>query len=53
MQMRLTDKEIASRLTLSIVTVKRHATNLYAKLGVSRRWDAVAKAESLGLLRLD
>jgi LuxR family maltose regulon positive regulatory protein len=53
MRMRLTDKEIASRLTLSIVTVKRHATNLYAKLGVNRRWDAVAKAELLGLLPPD
>lgn len=53
MRMRLTDKEIASRLVISIVTVKRHATNIYVKLGVNRRWDAVAKAERLGLLPHD
>ena len=50
MRQRLSDKEIAARLVVSVPTVKRHATNIYAKLGVNRRWDAVVKAEALGLL---
>ncbi|MFN8379694.1 MAG: LuxR C-terminal-related transcriptional regulator [Anaerolineae bacterium] len=53
MSQRLTDKEIASRLSISPKTVKRHAANLYGKLGVSRRWDAVEKAFQLGMLPID
>jgi ATP/maltotriose-dependent transcriptional regulator MalT len=30
--------------------VKRHAANVYQKLGVNKRWDAVAKAEALRIL---
>lgn len=37
-------KEIARRLNVSTVTVKRHTANIYGKLGVNSRWDAVAKA---------
>lgn len=47
---RLSNKEIASRLVLSNTTVKRHTINIYGKLGVDRRWDAVVKAEALGIL---
>jgi LuxR family maltose regulon positive regulatory protein len=47
---RLSNKEIAHRLGLAPTTVKRHTVNLYGKLGVNKRWDAVIKAESLGLL---
>lgn len=47
---RLSDKEIARALSLATGTVHRHTANIYAKLGVSRRWDAVAKAQALGLL---
>ena len=47
---RLSNKEIAYRLGLSPTTVKRHTVNLYCKLGVNKRWDAVLKAEALGLL---
>jgi LuxR family maltose regulon positive regulatory protein len=47
---RLSNKEIAYRLGLSPTTVKRHTVNLYGKLGVNKRWDAVLKAEVLGLL---
>lgn len=51
MRERLSDKEIAARLSISIGTVKRHSANLYGKLGVNRRWDAVSHAEELGILR--
>ena len=47
---RLTDKEIAKALTISPVTVKRHATNIYGKLQANGRHGAVAKAIRLGLL---
>jgi LuxR family maltose regulon positive regulatory protein len=47
---RLSNKEIAHLLGLSTLTVKRHTANLYGKLGVNRRWDAVISAEALGLL---
>ena len=47
---RLSNKEIAHRLVLSPMTVKRHLVNLYGKLGVNKRWDAVIKAEALGIL---
>jgi LuxR family maltose regulon positive regulatory protein len=47
---RLSDKEIARRLGLSTATVKRYTVNLYSKLGVGKRWDAVIKAQTLGIL---
>jgi LuxR family maltose regulon positive regulatory protein len=46
----LSNKEIAHRLCLSPMTVKRYTVNLYEKLGVNKRWDAVVKAEALGIL---
>jgi LuxR family maltose regulon positive regulatory protein len=46
----LSGKEIAHRLYISPATFKRHSSNIYGKLGVHSRWDAVAMAESLGLL---
>jgi LuxR family maltose regulon positive regulatory protein len=46
----LSGKEIARRLTISSQTVKRHTCNIYGKLGVHNRWDAVRVAESLGIL---
>ncbi|MFN8380016.1 MAG: LuxR C-terminal-related transcriptional regulator [Anaerolineae bacterium] len=51
MRERLSDKEIATRLSISVGTVKRHSANLYGKLGVNKRWDAVSRAEELGILR--
>ena len=44
----LSNKEIASQLYLSPSTVKRHTINLYGKLGVHSRREAVAAAIDLG-----
>ncbi len=48
---RLSDQEIAQALSISVLTAKTHARNIYQKLGVSGRKQAVAKAKSLGILR--
>jgi ATP/maltotriose-dependent transcriptional regulator MalT len=47
---RLSNKEIAQMLGLSIMTVKRHTSNIYGKLGADNRRDAVVKAETLKIL---
>jgi ATP/maltotriose-dependent transcriptional regulator MalT len=47
---RLSNKEIAQALIISPQTVKRHTINVYQKLQVNGRRDAVARAISLGLL---
>jgi LuxR family maltose regulon positive regulatory protein len=47
---RQTAKEIAQKLVLSDQTVKRHRANIYQKLGVSSRREAVAAASTLGIL---
>jgi LuxR family maltose regulon positive regulatory protein len=47
---RLSNKEIAQMLGLSVMTVKRHTVNIYGKLGVDKRRDAVVEAESLKIL---
>ena len=47
---RYRNKEIAARLYISPITVKRHASNIYQKLQVSNRRQAVAKATELGIL---
>ena len=44
------NKEIARTLGLSPNTVKTHVANLYAKLEVSRRTQAVSKARDLHLI---
>ena len=46
----LSIKEIALQLNISYATAKRHTVNLYAKLGVDQRWNAVSKAEELSIL---
>ena len=47
------NQEIAQALVISPLTVKRHASNIYNKLGVSGRLKAVTKAKALGILSSD
>ncbi len=46
----LSNREIAQKLFLSLSTIKVHTYNLYGKLGVHSRTQAVAKARALGIL---
>ena len=46
----LSNEEIASKLFVSVNTVKTHVRNIYRKLNVARRRDAVRRARELHLL---
>lgn len=46
----LSNHEICERLFLAMSTVKGHNRNIFAKLDVQRRTEAVARARELGLL---
>jgi len=46
----LSNQEIGDRLFLALSTVKGHNRNIFGKLGVERRTEAVARARELGLL---
>ncbi|MBM4423758.1 MAG: tetratricopeptide repeat protein [Chloroflexi bacterium] len=46
----LSNEDIAHRLVLSLPTIKWHTSNIYGKLGVKNRTEAVAKARALGIL---
>lgn len=48
----LTHKEIAERLGISAKTARNHLANLYEKLGIHVRTQAVAHAVRLGLVEL-
>ncbi len=45
-----TNREIADQLDISIGTIKRHNHNIYGKLGVSSRTQALVRAGELGLV---
>jgi LuxR family maltose regulon positive regulatory protein len=53
MAQRLTNKEIAAQLVISVGTVKQHAYNINQKLHVKGRRKAVAKAISLNIIPPD
>jgi LuxR family maltose regulon positive regulatory protein len=46
----LSNKEVAAKLYLGVRTVKWYVSNIYAKLDVSSRTQAMAKARRLGIL---
>jgi LuxR family maltose regulon positive regulatory protein len=46
----LSNREVAQRLVISMPTVKWHSSNIYGKLSVKNRTQAVAKARALGIL---
>jgi ATP/maltotriose-dependent transcriptional regulator MalT len=46
----LTQREIAGELHLSLNTIKTHTRNIYRKLDVAERADAVARARELSLI---
>lgn len=49
----LGNKEIASRLGISVRTVQAHLYNIFGKLGVASRTQAVIKAARKGLITID
>ena len=46
----LSNQEIAERLFLSLNTIKTHSSNLFEKLDVKRRTQAIEKGKRLGIL---
>lgn len=46
----MTSNEVAEALYIAVSTVRVHIKHIYAKLGVSRRFEAVRRAKELGLI---
>jgi LuxR family maltose regulon positive regulatory protein len=46
----LTNRQIADRLILALGTVKWYTTQIYGKLGVQNRAQAIRRAQELNLL---
>ena len=47
------NEEIAQKLFIAVSTVKTHIINIYGKLNVQRRTQALARARELGLLEAE
>jgi LuxR family maltose regulon positive regulatory protein len=47
---RLSNKEIAEKLFVAPTTVKGHLNNIYQKLEVGKRREAVVKAQKIGII---
>ena len=47
----LTNRRIALQLSVTESTVKWHLSNVYSKLGVKKRTQAIAKGQYMGLIR--
>lgn len=45
-----TNKQVGEKLHISVSTVKTHVINIYSKLGIKNRVQAVEKAKEYGLL---
>lgn len=50
MSLGLSNQEIADKLFVSLNTIKTHSSNVFSKLGVQRRTQAIQQAKTLGLL---
>ena len=50
---RFTNKEIAGSLCVSWQTVAKHTANIYQKLRVAGRRDAVERAAAVGIVTID
>jgi LuxR family maltose regulon positive regulatory protein len=46
----MSNPEIAEQLYIAVSTVRSHCKSIYGKLNVHKRWDAVHRAQELGLL---
>jgi len=46
----LESNEIAERLVIAVDTARKHIKNIYSKLGVHSRWEAIKHAEAYRLL---
>lgn len=47
------NQTIAGKLVITVSAVKKHTANIYGKLNVNSRTQAVASARQLGLIPLD